>query len=343
MKNSFVLLFIIVFMTSCAQKIEIQALKSAKVSDDSIKQIGIMAFESDDIEQSNQLNSVLSKLLINGQKYFNVIDRANIQKIMEEKKLNDSGLVDLISKDGSSGLQEIRTLVVGKVALNDMTNIRYFETRTDHGKCVESYTKDGKSYCSKYKTYNIICETNNYSVNTNVKFIRVKDAKTIFGNSYSKEAKYSHCKDDSNILPSKKEANTRLAGEIAKEIAKDVAPYYVSFSVTLLDDEDVKFTKEQSKKLRTALELIKAKRNDKANEILKILNDELMSQSYVVLYDLALTEEALGNIENANNLYIKAEQIAIAQNEVVKEISETVVRSKNNLIEFTIAKEQMKL
>ena len=261
---------------------------------------------------------------------------------MSEKKLNDSGLVNLINKERDSGLEQMQTLVTGKVIVNDSARSSYREERTDYNTCVESKTnKKGKSYCVRYRKYHVSCVGNTYSVTSNVKFIRVSDAKTIFSGTYPATTKIGHCDDDNIVLPTKNEQNALLAGQISQDILKDIAPSYVSFVVTILDSEDVSYTSAQSTKLKMAIELIKNKRLDKANEVLTSLNNELQGQSCTALYNLAITEESLGNVENAYNLYVKAENISIGKGKVIEEISASVLRSKSNLAELEKAKNQL--
>lgn len=333
---------LVIISTGCAQKVQIKALKSAEISDGAIKNIAVLPFNNDTVSQSIKIDSALSGVTINGEKYFNVIDRVNLEKIMAEKKLNDSGLVDLIHNNQTIGLQEIKTIVTGEIALNDVQQSNYLEERTDYQTCIEMVTqKDGKSYCKAYRKYNMACIANLYSLTTNVKFIKVADSKILFTRSFSKNSKATHCADDNNVLPLKEAVNTNLASEIGDNLIKIVAPSYVYFTVTLLDDEDIDFTREQSKTLKTALELLKMERVEKANEILKRLNNSLENKSYVVLYNLGVSEEALGNIYEAYELYKKADNIALNQNEVIEELSIALGRVKQNINEFEKANKQL--
>ncbi len=333
---------VVFFSTGCAQKVQVKAIKSAEIYDGAIKNIAVLPFLNDTISQSAKIDSVLENHTIDGEKYFNVIDRVHLEKIIAEKKLNDSGLVDLINNDGSSGLKEIQTLVTGEIALNDLQHSTYLEERIDYDTCIEKATdKKGNSYCKNYRKYNMVCVANLYSLTTNLKFIKVADSKIIFAKSFSKNSKETHCADDNKVLPSKESVNTKLASEIANNLITIIAPSYVYFSVTILDDEDVDFEKDQSKQFKVALELIKNDRISKANEILKGLSNSLQNKSYTILYDLALTEEALGNIYQAYELYTNAENIALKNGEVIEEISMALKRVQQNIKEYEQAQKQI--
>jgi len=153
--NILVILLLGLFFSGCSQKIQIRAIKSAKVATHSIKHIGVSPFKNDDISQSSQIDSAIANVSISGKKYFTLIDRDNIDKIMSEKKLNDSGLVDLLSNDSVSGLSQMQALLTGEVNISDMTSSHVRETRTDYDTCIKHYMRKGKEYCSKYKKYNV--------------------------------------------------------------------------------------------------------------------------------------------------------------------------------------------
>jgi len=336
-------IFIALLCSGCAQKIQLKAMKSAEISDGAIKDIAVLSFAKDTISQSIKIDSALQNFSINGKKYFNVVDRIHLEKIMAEKKLNDSGLVDLIHNDSNGGLKEIRTILTGEVALNSLQQSNYLEERTDYETCLVTLSdKNGNKYCQKYRKYNMACVANLYSVTTNVKFIKVADSKIIFSRSFSKNSHVTHCADDNNVLPSKEAVNTNLASEIAENLISIVAPSYVYFTVTLLDDEDIDFTREQSKTFKTALELLKNERIEKANEILKQLNSVLENKSYVVLYNLGVSEEALGSVYEAYEIYKKAENISIQKDEVIEELSTAIRRVKQNIAEFEKANRQLR-
>ena len=333
---------LLVIVTGCAQKTTIKAIKAAKVSDKAIKNIGVLPFESDNIAQSSQLDSAISNLQINEKPYFNLIDRNNLKKVMSEKKLNDSGLVNLIKKNRDKGLSQIETLVTGKVNVSDVASSKYLESRTDYSRCVRyGYYKSGKRYCAAYRKYNVSCTAQTYTVNTKVKLIKISNAGTLFTNNYSASSKLSKCIDQNKVLPTKRAQNTVLAADIAKQVLKDIAPSYVYFKVVLLDDADIKYSKKDKLLLKSSLALIKGKRIKKANKLLQKLAKHTKNKSYVALYDLAVTEEALGNVKGALDLYKQAEDIALDVGKTLEEISQGIIRAEKNLAELNKANKQI--
>jgi hypothetical protein len=328
-------------LTGCAQKIELKAIKSAKVTDSSIKNIGVSSFKNDFVSQSVQIDSAISNVRVNDKKYFTLVDKKHINKILQEQKLNDSGLVNLINTNISNGLSQIETLVVGAVIVDDLSTSFFKESRTDYDRCIKTYTSKGKTYCEQYRKYNVSCQSNKYNIKTKIKLIKVNDAKIIFADTYTASSKYKHCSDDNYTLPNQKTENSRLAQTIANKLVKDIAPSYVYFTVTLLDDIDVNLTEKQEILFENALEMIEYKRINKANQFLVDLNKQLNSKSYVVLYNLAITEESLGNIEKAYVLLKLAEDISLKTEGIVEEIVMYIYEIENNLSEKIKVKKQL--
>ena len=343
LKYSIVTIIFIIMLQGCSQKILIKSLKSAKVTDKAVRNISVNTFTNDTISQSLQINSALGNVIINNKKYFTLIDRKNIDKVLIEKRLNDSGLVDLNNQNLLIGLKEVTSILTGTVLLNTKSSTQYYEKRTDFSRCVKWYTKNNKKYCSNYRKYTIYCKSNIYNVKTKINLIKISNSKIIFTKTYSKNKKYSHCSDDNTILPSKRTVNTNLAKGIANNLILDIAPSYVYYNVELLDSVKINISSTQKKKFKLALKMIELKRIKKANKILNYLNKELHNLSYVVLYDLAITEESLGNLNKALSLLNKAENITLVEDNLIDEISISIKRLTNNIKEVYKAKQQIDL
>lgn len=170
--------------------------------------------------------------------------------------------------------------------------------------------------------------------------IKVSNSDTLFTNNYSASNKLTKCIDQNKVLPTKQAQNTKLAANIAKQLIKDIAPSYVYFKVVLFDDPDVDYAPKDKLLLKSSLTLIKAKRIEKANKLLKKLVKHTKNKSYVSLYNLAVTEEALGNVKGALDLYKQAEDISLLT-KPQDEISQAIIRAEKNLAELNKANKQL--
>ncbi|OPX26621.1 MAG: hypothetical protein B1H07_04035 [Campylobacteraceae bacterium 4484_166] len=239
-----VVLFLTVF-TGCAQKTNIKAIKAGKVNDSDIRSIAVLRFQNDSIGQSDIISSKVVNHTIDGKKYFQVASRKDLNVVLNEKKLNDSGLVD-IDNTKSSGLTQVKTLLLGRV-LDIGSSYSYYRKDVKTDSC-RSYakTKKGKSYCKEYYTRTIACKTQNYTLSTNVKLVKVRNSKILFSKNYSAKDKKNHCENDSKILPDKYQMASKLAKTVADDLLLDIAPSYTNFSVGLLDDPDTNYSSKST-------------------------------------------------------------------------------------------------
>ena len=340
MRIIFLVFFLLFVGCSSRPMVTIKAIKASKVTNPAIRDIAVLPFKNDEVSQAQQIEAKLDNAYINGKKYFNVVDRENLKQLLKEQKLNDSGLVNA-KKILKLGINQIQSIVVGKVLVNSQTPTRFTEKRVDRSTCAQYRyvnTKRGSyKYCVKYRTYTVSCQGKEYHLKTQIKVLAIEGGNLIFANTYSKSSFEKHCSDDSFTLPDKITENTRLASYIAQDFVNDIAPHYVYFSTYLLDDLDVDTNEDL---FEASLKLIKANRIKKANKILLKLYKS-SKPSYVISYDLALTYEALGNLEKALSLYEQAEDIAITQGEVLQDIEKAINRVKKNIQELKKARKQI--
>lgn len=330
MKNTLFLLFITLFFTACAPKISIKSLHSSKLNNPNIKQLAVLNFKNDTVGQSSSIESLLSNLIIENKPYFTLVQRENLNLILNEKKLNDSALVEIDDLSNLRGLTEVKTFLFGEVIHSNMYQKVYYKTEHNYQQCLE-YNKNKQ--CIRFPLVYTRCQTNDYSVQTQIKLVEIVSSDILFSQNYVENDSITYCNMNSNYFPSKQEHNAYLAQLIAQRILKDIAPHYVTFKVALLEELDIDTTKEVTKQFENSLELLSQGRFDKAQSLLEELNVKTRNESYVILYNLALCYEALNQIEQANVLYQKAEDISLRK-EIVEEISEAIVRTTKNIEEY---------
>ncbi len=346
MYKNFIKLFVIgavivVGLTGCAPKTNIQALKAGKVSDTSVKSIAVLEFKNDTIGQSDLISTRLSNYKLDGKNYFKVANRANIRAVLDEKKLNDSGLVD-IDDSRSKGLSQVKTLMIGRVLDVGLSKSGYYKT-VQSSSCAQYATdKKGRKYCKRYHTRQIRCEARNYTVQTNIKVVKVSTSRLLYTKNYTASEKKSRCQNDSTVLPTKHQMAPRLADIIASQIVADIAPSYQNFSVELLDDPDTNYNSSQESLLETSIKLIEKGRTKDASTMLQKLNRSTGSSSYVALYNYGVAQEANGKLEHALKLYSQANKKALQKGKVVDEISQAIHRVSANIVEQRKANKQIK-
>ena len=325
-KSILLLLSIGVFISGCSTKnININQIAPPKVTSLSgIKNIAVLKFKNDKIGFSGKLESYLSKSKINGKKVFNVVDRKNMTSILKELKFQSSDLVtNKIAKFGKLvGAQAIITGSVNYTYHNGKSNIPII-------KCV---LFDKKFKCLNYKTSYITCKTSNAYLSVSINTISVNTGKILDSKTFTKTYKGNSCKPFSDYVRGEI-ALEQLSSKIAKEYYQRIAPHKISLNVTLIDEvKSIKLNDNEEKMFDNALTYIEDGRIKNANLLLKKLNSKLNNRSYEVLYNLGLTEEALGNLIEAKLAYNLADKIILDNNLKPDENVDNAVKRINSEI-----------
>ena len=323
-------LVIILLFSACSSKITIKAIKPSVVSDKDIKDISIEKFTNDNISLAVNIESNMDKVIFNDKKYFNIVNRQNIDTILKEQKLQDSGLVNT-KEHTFSGLANVSSIMTGKINSTNYSTTSFYEKRTNYNRCAEyKVSKKGKKYCSRYVKYNVRCSSYDYVVDATISITKVSNSTLIYKENYSKNLTIKSCSDDSIIVPEPTTMYERISRNIANSFVLKVAPTYTYFSATIIDDEDIDYTTAQERLLKNGLKMIELNYIKKANDIFKELVVSTKYQSSTALYNLALTEESLDNLEEALKLYEKAQKISLA-NDINEDIILAVIRVTKTL------------
>jgi len=322
-------LFSIYFLGCSTRSVIIKETMPAQVNALTKKRnIAVVPFKGDNINFTGRLEAKLANIRINSKPYFHIIDRDRIGYILKELKFQSSDLVgNKVAKFGKlAGAQIIITGNLKTSAING-------SYRKPEQIC--SYYKNGK--CLYYKTIYITCQTSNAALNVSINAIDVNTAQIIDAVNISKNYQGDSCKNAGLFGPAKiltaQEALNDLADEAATEYVNRVAPHYVTMQVELMDKvKSVDLTKIQEKKFENALTYIEHGRITKAEQILKKLNEETGEKSYEIAYDLGVTEEALGKLNEAKAAYNLADTIISDTGAEPSELVDEAVERINNLI-----------
>jgi len=328
MKSTLLLFFLALIFTACTPKVSVQTLQAPKITHPSIRQLAVMDFKNDTISQASSIETLLANVTFEQKPYFTLVQRKDLDLILNEKKLNDSALVELDNFDETRGLTQVKTLLQGEVLQSTLHQKVYFKSEKNYQHCLE-YNKNKE--CIKFPITLVRCQTNDYHVQTQIKVVEVISSNILFLQTYQEKQSLSQC-NNGVFLPSKQEYNTQLAQRIAQKVLKDLAPNYITIKVSVLEKIDITLSKPQLQHFENALELLSQERFTAAKTLLEELNTQTKALSYVILYNLALCYEALHDVIRANNLYHEAE-IKSLNSGVIEEISNAIIRTDKTLKE----------
>ena len=308
-----------IIVTGCAQKVTIRALEPAEIDRAAAtKKVAVSNFNHDKVGLSGKIEAKLNRFKIDNKSYFTIVSRNDFNKIVQEQKIQNSGLVDskaVVEIGNLIGAQAIISGNVGKVTASDSF---FYERRA---RCADKK-------CKELIYYRVRCKKRIIGLWAELRMVDVAKGDIIYADTMNENAVYRHCSDDSRAIPSKEIVAQNLANKIANNFVNKLTPHYRNFRVKLLAEGDLDYTNEQEKLLEVSLSYIEQGRFDKAEKFLIDLIDSTAAQSYVAFYNLGVVKEAEGNYDEAKEYYENADSLMV---EPVEEINVAVIRI-NSLI-----------
>ncbi len=306
--------FILIFASGCAQKVNMRALEPAEIDRAAAtKKIAVSSFSNDRVGLSGKIEAKLARFRIDNKSYFTIVSRNDFNKIVEEQKIQNSGLVDQETVVEIGNLIGAQAIISGNVGKATSQDSYFYEKRS---RCADKK-------CKELIYYKVRCMKRVVGLSAELRMVDISQGDIIYGDTMNRNATYKHCSDDSRALPSKEIVAQNLAESIANDFIYKLTPHYRNFRVVLLEDADLDYSDEQEKLLEVSLAYIEQGRFDKAERFLIDLIDSTGSQSYVAFYNLGVVKEAEGNYAEAKEYYENADNLMV---EPVEEINAAVIR-----------------
>ena len=319
-------------MSACTTSVRLKALSPAEVGEMATKKkVAVSSFRHDSVGLSGKIEAKISNYKLDNKKYFKVLSRKDINKVISEQKLQSSALMDETSSVRIGKLIGAQAIVSGEIASAHAESTSYLE---DREKCLKYVKKEG---CVKYRYYKVRCFMTKAQVSANINIVDVQDGSIIYGDAINKNYNSNSCRNSRNVL-SKSQAKNYLTSLIADEFVHKLTPHYVYFSVELLESLDIDLNDKQELMFKRSIEYIKVGRMDRADKLLLRLMDEVNGSSYVIAYNYGVLKEARAELNEAKKLYSLADEIST---EPIKEIIQALVRIDESLYKTNEAKRQI--
>ena len=316
-------------LNGCASKVTLQGVEPAKVDQAAkIKTLSVLTFENDDYGFAQTLQHQLSRKEVNGQPFFTILERNAFERILEEQKLQYSGLVDEKTTVQIGQLVGAKGLITGSVKPPSFSYSRYYEKRT---RCLDDK-------CKKTEEYSVRCKTMNAFMGATIKMVGVEQGRIIFSDDLSDRQSYSHCSDEEGGFPAKSELIDSMSQIIAQQFVQQISPNAVSFEVELLDEPLMKMTSQQADALEAAVELLESGRWDKAERLLADLLRQTNDRSVAAAYNLGVIKELRGEYLKAQQLYRMADSLTTQS---VDEINTALRRISKRMSDRARLQEQL--
>lgn len=309
---SLLLLFVLFFLLSaCATKVRVNMLQPASYHEASLtKTVAIVPFTGPGgREFTAEIESVLAGIGIDDKQYFTLVDRASIDKLLSEMQLGQSGLVDPSTAARIGKLIGAQGIYTGMVTQNHYDDNRYTEIRRSCVRYEEKRDRDGRVYrgqCLSWRQYNVNCVKRVANFSVAPRLVDVATGRVLYSRVLAASQNSSGCEDTQPVI-SAMVLLDKAKEAVKSEFRKDIAPYYVTREIRLIDDTEGIAAAEVKDKLKRGLEYADRGRLDGACELWGEARIHA-SGSYALLYNLGVCAESRGDWDAALSLYKQADK-----------------------------------
>jgi len=302
----------LLMLSGCATKIRVNMLQPAQYHEASLtKAVAVLPFNGPGgTEFAAEIEGVLAGIGIDDKPYFTLVDRASIDKIISEMKFSQSGLVDpktAVKLGKMIGAQGIYT---GVVTQNSCSDSRYAEKRqtcTQYEMCRDEKGRTYQGPCLRWRAYHVQCTKRVANFAVSPKLVDVSTGRVIYSRNLSAVTNSSGC-EDANPVQSETVLLEQAKASVKNQFRRDIAPYYITREIRLIDSTDGIDSKEAKDLLKRGLEFAGHDRMDSACELWGQARN-LAPGSYAILYNLGVCAESRGDLDAALNLYRQSDQI----------------------------------
>ena len=342
--HAFGLFFLIfaVLVASCAPPaVKTTMLVPAKYHEASrLREVAVLPFDGKGGQGfAAEIEGTIASINIGDKQYFNLVDRVRLEKLISEMKLSQSALVDSNTAARVGRLVGAKGIYTGIITASDVSDSAYREERTRCAQTVTKHDKKGRAYeeCAKYEKYAVSCTKRTAAFAFTPRLVEVETGMVVYSNNIGKSVERSVCSDSQKPLPGEREL-IEQAKQYGKEIFRtDIAPYYVTVEIELMDSDDGIISDTAKAKLAQGIDFAKNSRLDRACEIwgeARILAPNALS----VLYNLGICSEVTGELEQALDLYKKADRMLIKPDD---KVNAALARVQKRMQEQKKLKEQI--
>ena len=245
-----------------------------------------------------EIESVLAGIGIDDKQYFTLVDRSSIDKVISEMKFSQSGLVDEKTAVKLGKMVGAQGIYSGVVTRNGHDDSPYTERRQTCLQYEQKRDKEGRVYsgaCLQWRYYNVNCLRRVANFSVTPRLVDVATGRVLYSRNLAAVTDSAGCEDTQPV-----ESETVLLDQakerVKQEFRRDVAPYYVTREISLMDATDGIESKEAADKLKRGPG-IRGKR--KAGRRLRTCGARRgiwAANSHALVYNLGVCAESRGDL-----------------------------------------------
>ncbi len=298
--------------SGCATKIKVNMLQPAQYHEASLtKAVAVLPFSGPGgREFAAEIEGVLVGIGIDGKQYFTLVDRTSIDKSISEMKFSQSGLVDQKTAVKLGKMIGAQGIYTGVISQNNYDDSPFTETRSECVRYEQKRDDKGRIYqgaCLQWRHYPVRCTKRVANFAVSPKLVDVTTSRILYSRNLSATTNSTGC-EDTRPVQSEMVLLEQAKDSVRKEFRRDIAPYYVTREIRLMDSTDGITSKEAIDKLKRGMEYADKGRMDSACELWGEARN-IAANSHALLYNLGVCAESRGDLDAALSLYKQSDRI----------------------------------
>lgn len=276
-----------------------------------LKEVAVLPFDGKDGGNfSSEIEATLVSINIGDKQYFSLVDRVKLDKALNEMKLQQSGIIDEKKVARIGKMVGAKGIYTGVITESGSSDSSYRESRQKCTYYATEYDKKGnaRQKCVTWQEYTVPCTKRTASFAFTPKLIEVETGRVVYSNNIRGSIDASVCSDSQKPLPSEQELMNEARKSAKLQLRTDIAPYYVTMDIQLMDSPDGITSDAAKAKLTQGINFAKNSRLDRGCEIWGEART-VASSSPSLLYNLGICSEVTGDLEQAADLYKKADKL----------------------------------
>lgn len=327
-------------LAGCAPMISARVMKPAEVNVSAYKNVAVADFDGqhgNDI--SRGIEQTLTQVRHDGEPYFKLVARDQLQKVMKEQSLQLTGAIDPSQTSKIGQVLGVDAIITGNVSSYRTQDANFRETRTESYKC-------GEKWCSR--EYEVPCTQRDAYVSFNVNFIGVETGAIEVSDSEESQLVAQQCKDTgdkagsalANALSGNKYVPMQSPEKMLRQAAdqcvasfvRKITPHYVTQTVSLKkgdDDAPMFFYSNEEQALSDTMKAgVEYAKSGVWQQAIGSWDEAVKQKPTCAAchYNLGFGYEMKGDFQRAKEMYEKAAQLRASESDYTRAVGRIQVR-----------------
>jgi len=266
-----------------------------------------------------RIEAMLTNIKVNGEKYFTVVDRQNLNRILQEQEISLSAAADPTTAVRIGKVTGIQALLTGTILEASVRDEPYV---VKSRKCVST---NKKGLCTRFREVRHRCIKRTAVLSFVSKLVDVTTGNVLFSETLTRRTQDSGCPSRGETLLGEADMFRGITESALEELAKWLAPYPAVVRLKLKNaDRVVRNIDEVLVKFKAAVKFSDKRRIDRACELWAECYEITRDDSLSVLFNMGVCREVSGDFAEALEFYTRADKASLEPDDTITEALERI-------------------